>query len=131
MVARARNEIIIATNKSGQRVEARIPLYADLRALLARIPKRSTTILTNSKGHAWTGDGFGSTISKSKVKAGIGDDLHFHDLRGTAATKFYAAGLPLRVIAEILGWTEGSVDNIIRKYVDRAAATEGRHSATR
>jgi integrase len=118
------HEIIIATNKSGQRVEARIPLYADLRALLARIPKRATTILTNSKGHAWTGVGFGSTISKAKARAGIGDDLHFHDLRGTAATKFYAAELKLRVIAEILGWTEGSVDNIIRKYVDRTAATK-------
>ena len=48
----------------------------------------------------------------------------FHDLRGTAATKFYAAGLPLRVIAEILGWSESNVDDIIRKYVDRAAATK-------
>ena len=63
-------------------------------------------------------------ITKAKAKAGIGDELHFHDLRGTAATKFYAAGLPLRVIAEILGWTESGVDNIIRKYVDRSAATE-------
>jgi integrase len=118
------NEIVIPTNKSGRRVDARIPLYADLRAVLARIPKRSTTILTNSKGHAWTADGFGSTISKAKPTAGIADDLHFHDLRGTAATKFYAAGLPLRVIAEILGWTEGNVDSIIRKYVDRTAATK-------
>ena len=62
-------------------------------------------------------------ITRAKAKAGIGDELHFHDLRGTAATKFYAAGLTLRVIAEILGWTESSVDNIIRKYVDRTAAT--------
>jgi integrase len=118
------HEIVIPTNKSGQRVPARIPLYADLRAVLARIPKRAMTVLTSTKGRAWTADGFGSTISKAKAKAGIGDDLHFHDLPGTAATKFYAAGLPLRVIAEILGWTEGSVDNIIRKYVDRTAATK-------
>jgi integrase len=117
------HEIIIATNKSGQRVEARIPLYTDLRAVLARIPKRAITILTNSKGRAWTGDGLGSIIIEAKKKAGIGE-LHFHDLRGTAATKFYAAGLPLRVIAEILGWTENSVEYILRKYVDRAAATK-------
>jgi integrase len=118
------NEIRISTNKSGRRVEARIPLYADLRAALSRIPKRATTILTNSKGHAWTDTAFGWMITTAKAKAGIGAELHFHDLRGTAATKFYAAGLPLRVIAEILGWTESSVDNIIRKYVDRTAATE-------
>ena len=30
-------------------------------------------------------------------------DLHFHDLRGTAATRFYIAGLSKRVIAEIGG----------------------------
>jgi integrase len=117
------HEIVILTNKSGRRVEARIPLYADLRAVLARIPKRAITILTNSKGRAWTGDGLGSIIIEAKKKAGI-SDLHFHDLRGTAATKFYAAGLPLRVIAEILGWTEDSVEDILRKYVDRAAATK-------
>ena len=63
-------------------------------------------------------------ITAAKKRAGIGEELHFHDLRGTAATRFYAAGLKLRVIAEILGWTESSVDQIIRKYVDRTAATD-------
>ena len=50
-------------------------------------------------------------------------DLHFHDLRGTAATKFYIAGLPVRVIAEIMGWEEETVEKIIRRYVGR----HGRH----
>jgi integrase len=118
------NEIRISTNKSGRRVEARIPLYADLRAVLARIPKRAMTVLTNSKGRPWTDSAFGWMITTGKAKAGIGDELHFHDLRGTAATKFYAARLPLRVIAEILGWTESSVEGIVRKYVARDAATE-------
>jgi integrase len=118
------NEIVIPTSKSGRRIEARIPLYSELRDLLARIPKRSTTILTNSKGRPWTGDGFGTMITKAKAKAGIAEELHFHDLRGTAATRFYVAGLDKRVIAEILGWTEGSVENIIRKYVDRTTATK-------
>jgi integrase len=115
-------EIVIPTGKSGRRIEARIPLYDALRDVLARIPKRSTTILTNSKGRPWTGDGFGTMITKAKAKAGIGDELHFHDLRGTAATRFYVAGLSERVIAAIMGWTEDSVSRIIRKYVDRTAA---------
>jgi integrase len=50
--------------------------------------------------------------------------LHFHDLRGTAATKFYLAGLSVTVIAEIMGWEEDAVDKIIRRYVSRTAATE-------
>lgn len=50
--------------------------------------------------------------------------LHFHDLRRTAATKFYLAGLSVRVIAEIIGCERDAVDEIIRRYVSRTAATE-------
>src|SRR5262249_42280299 len=46
--------IVIATGKSRGRREAIIPLYDDLRDVLARIPKRSpTSILTNSQGRPW------------------------------------------------------------------------------
>jgi hypothetical protein len=34
------------------------------------------------------------------------------------------AGLPERVIAEIMGWEEEHVARIIRHYVDRSAATK-------
>jgi integrase len=51
-------------------------------------------------------------------------DMHFHDLRGTAVTKFYIIGLSERVIAEIMAWEEAHVTKIIRRYVDRAAATK-------
>jgi len=51
-------------------------------------------------------------------------DLHFHDLRGTAATRFYTAGVSERVIAEIMGWEEEHVARIMRRYVDRAALTK-------
>jgi integrase len=51
-------------------------------------------------------------------------DLHFHDLRGTAATRLYIADLPVRVIAEIMGWEEDHVQRIIRRYVGRSAATK-------
>jgi integrase len=117
--------ITIATDKSRRRIEAIIPMYAALREVLARTPKRSTTILTNSRGRPWTRDGLGSSFNKAKIAAGLADrDLHFHDLRGTAATRFYTAGLPERVIAEIMGWEEEHVEKIIRRYVGRSAATK-------
>jgi integrase len=115
--------IVITTGKSKHRKEAIIPLYDGLRDVLARIPKRSPIVLTNSKGQPWSYHGFGTMFGDAKRAAGI-SDLHFHDLRGTAATRFYVAGLSERVIAEILGWEEASVANIIRKYVDRSAATK-------
>lgn len=116
--------IIIATGKSKGKREAFIPLYDSLRELLRRIPKRSKAILTNSRGLAWTQDGLASSFHTAKKRAGLNDrNLHFHDLRGTAATKFYTVGLPERVIAEIMGWSEDEVRGIIRRYVDRTAAT--------
>lgn len=116
--------IIIRTGKSRGKREAIVPLYDGLRALLAAIPKRATTILTSSHERPWTADGFGSSFNKAKIAAGMAKlDLHFNDLRGTAATKFYLANIPIRVIAEIMGWEEESVEKIIRRYVDRKAAT--------
>jgi integrase len=117
--------ITIATGKSRHRREAVVPLYDALRDVLSRIPKRSTTILTNGRHRPWTANGFGTAFRRAKIAAGMLDrDLHFHDLRGTACTRFYVAGLSERVIAEIMGWEEGHVAKIIRRYVDRSAATK-------
>lgn len=103
---------------------ALIPLYDELRAVLARIPRRATTVLTNTRCKPWTTNGFGTSFDDAKIAARMKDmDLHFHDLRGTAATKFYVAGIPIRAIAEIIAWDEESVEKIIRRYVNRAAAT--------
>jgi integrase len=117
--------IVMTTGKSRHRREAIVPLYDALVAVLASIPKRSTTILTNSQHRPWKRNGFGTAFNRAKITARMNDrDLHFHDLRGTAATKFYVAGLSVRVIAEILAWSEDQVERIIRRYVVRGAATK-------
>jgi integrase len=115
--------IVVTTGKSKHRREAVIPLYQELRDLLNRIPRRSPVVLTNTKGRPWAKDGLGNAIVRAKKLAWPeGENLNFHDLRGTAATKFYVAGLSEREIAEILGWEEDSVARIIRRYVGRGAA---------
>jgi integrase len=115
--------IVLRTRKSRQRREAIIPLYDDLRTLLARIPKRATTILTSSRGRPWTASGLATAVQRAKAAAKWEErDLHFHDPRGTAATRFYVAGLKPREIAEVLGWAEDHVEKIIRRYVGRNAA---------
>jgi integrase len=117
--------ITLASGKSRGRREAIIPLYDQLRDVLARIPRRSTVILTNQRRQPWKRNGFGTAFNRAKIGAGMNErDLHFHDLRGTAATRFYVAGLSNRVIAEILAWSDDQVDRIIRRYVDRTAATK-------
>jgi integrase len=116
--------IVLRTGKSRHRREVIVPLYDELRALLARIPRVATTVLANSQRKSWTADGLKTAIQRAKVAARWeGKDLHFHDLRGTAATRFYIAGLKVRVVAEIMGWEEEAVEKIIRRYVGRSAAT--------
>jgi integrase-like protein len=126
-VKESESAIILATGKSRGKREATIPLYDGLRAVLARIPKRATTILTSSRRRPWTADGFGSSFNKTKINASMSErDLHFNDLRGTAATKFYIAGFSMREIAETLAWEEDSVEKIIRRHVGRSAAIKAR-----
>jgi integrase len=117
--------IVLRTGKSGHRREAMIPLYDDLRAVLARIPKRATTILTSARRKPWTASGLSTAVQRVKAAAKWEErDLHFHDLRGSAATKFYIGGLSVRVIAEVMAWEEETVEKIIRRYVGRNAATK-------
>jgi integrase len=117
--------IVMATGKSNQRREAIIPLYDALRDVLGRIPRHATTVLSNVRRRPWTANGFGTAFHRAKINAGMTErDLHFHDFRGTAATRFYTADLSERAIAEIMGWEEEHVAAIIRRYVGRHAATK-------
>jgi len=115
--------IIFATGKSRGHRNAIIPMSDEVKEVLNRIPKIATTILANSYGRPWTANGFGTAFDRAKKSAEMGErDLHFHDFRGTAATKFYLAGLSVRLIAEILAWSEARVERIIRRYVAQGAA---------
>jgi integrase len=108
--------ISIVASKNRQRVD--IPIYAELRELLDSIPKKATTMLTNSRGRPWSANGWSTAWNRAKSAAGI--DLHFHDLRGTAATRLYAADIAVRDIAWIMGWSETSVEKLIDRYVRKA-----------
>lgn len=104
------------TGKSNHQKTAVIPLYRELRELLEEIPRRATTILTNQEGLPWK-TGFDASFRPAKLKAGI--DHHFHDLRGTAATRMYMAGLSVREIAEMFTWSEDQVERLIKVYVKK------------
>jgi integrase len=112
--------IELKTNKSRGKRSVLIVIYGEMRALLESLPRRASTVLTSSKKRPWTGDGFGSSWWKTLQDAGMGDtDLHFHDLRGTAATNFFRAGFNNREIAETLGWSEERVERLSDRYVKR------------
>lgn len=110
--------IEIKTGKSRKKRGAIVPITDEIRQLLNTIPRKSTVVLTNSKGRPWKG--FSSSWNDTMIEAGFADrDLHFHDLRGTAATKFFKAGFTIREIAETLAWSEERVERLIDRYVKR------------
>lgn len=106
-----------------------IPGHAGLRKLVETLPKRSTQMLANSRGRAWTASGLGHMFcdardAAARDRAGVAG-LRFHDLRGTAATRFLGAGLSFAQAAMVMGWDEKSVEQIAKKYVNRANIIAG------
>lgn len=122
--------IVWQTNKSNRRRTIVVPITPGLRALLAEIPKRATTILTSRKGKPWKAAGLAAGLRRARlaVLAHVQkvhgpetpspiEGLRFHDLRGTAATNFIRAGLELSDVATILGWKLDRVREIATRYV--------------
>jgi integrase len=95
-----------------------IPVHSDLKAMLDAAPRRSTLILTNTRGLPWTQDGFQTSEGKARKRASL-TRLHFHDLRGTAITRLSEAGATPQEIATITGHSLRTVHDILEKYLAR------------
>ncbi len=112
--------ISLRQGKGGRRVW--VPCTAALLEALSAAPKRATTILTKPDGTAWTKSAFHHAWSDTFGRARIGDDLHFHDLRGTAVTMLSEVGCTPQEVATLTGWTVASVNRILEKYLARTKA---------
>ncbi|MCR5857964.1 tyrosine-type recombinase/integrase [Mesorhizobium sp. J428] len=75
-------ELISLRQGKGQR-RVEIPCTTALRRMLDAVPRASTMILSTKSGLPWTARYFNAQWEAATKKAGI-DNLHFHDLRGTA-----------------------------------------------
>jgi integrase len=97
------------------RTRVTVPVGPPLKAALdaAIKEKRSAvTILTNSRGRPWSEDGFRTSWDKAFRKTKL-QDLHFHDLRGTAVTRLALAGCSVPEIASITGHSLQTVQEIL------------------
>jgi integrase len=122
------------TLKSGRRRKrAMIPVTPDLRALLDELatrPRRSdeNTVLVNSRGKSWSGDGFGHRFNEVRDDLDIrhtdGRLKHLHDVRGTYATRLVRLGLSDQNIGDIMGWSAQQVGEIRKIYVEDDAAMQ-------
>jgi integrase len=94
-----------------------IPVGAPLKAALDSRRQAEGAILRNSFGEPWTSDGFRASWGKAFDRAKLGDeDLHFHDLRGTAVTRLALSGCSTPQIAAITGHSPRDVDEILKAH---------------
>lgn len=128
------NSIVWQTGKSRGRRTVVIPVTPPLKALLAEIPKRATTILASSRNRPWKLSGLAAALRRCRIdalehaqkihgpdaKTGL-EGLRFHDLRGTAATNFLLAGLEIQDVALVLGWKPDRVREIAARYISGEA----------
>jgi integrase len=108
--------IRLRQNKTGARVN--IPVTRRLRAVLDNTKRVATTILTDRNGRSWGEKNFQNRWRYVARKAGI-NDLHFHDLRGTAVTRLAEAGCTTAEIAAITGHSMRDVGRIFDRYLAR------------
>ncbi|ACL61097.1 tyrosine-type recombinase/integrase [Methylobacterium nodulans] len=109
--------VSLRQGKSGRKVW--IPATRALRAELDAAPRRAVTILTKPDGESWTKDAFTWAWGRAFEASEIKDDLHFHDLRGTAVTMLSEVGSTPQEIATITGHTVASVNRILETYLAR------------
>lgn len=111
----------------------RIPALNDLlEELMGRFRNPGVeTVLVNSFGKSWSGDGFGGSFNRIRDEADIvhiDEDTgerkrkHLHDVRGTFCTQLLTkSDLTDRQIADIMGWSPDRVAAIRRVYVDQSS----------
>jgi integrase len=120
--------------RSNQRLV--VPMYDELEAALALLPRRGVNVLTTKAGRPWNLHTFRHDFKDACRAAGLPDDLHFHDLRGSAVKAFADAGCSELEIRAISGHSMKALAGALGSYVDpwrslAEAAVAKRQNATR
>lgn len=106
----------IRHGKTAKAKRVTIPVSTPLKAYLDSMPKRGLYMLMNTRDEPWTEDGFRSSWGKAFDKAGINQDLTFHDLRGSAVIRLALAGCGVPEIATFTGHSLKDVESILDKH---------------
>lgn len=107
---------IAAQGKTGARVV--VPCLPELQSALNDADRRAVVICTRRDGHAWKERHFKSIFMKTRQRLGLPDDLHFHGLRHSAASRMAEAGCSPHEIAAITGHKSLSM---VSRYTQQAS----------
>ena len=100
--------IAVVQHKTGKKL--RIAMHRDLVAVLKDVPKRSLTVLSNSRMKPWTQDGFRSSWSKEVDRISELSGLVFHGLRKSSVVMLLEAGCTDAEVASITGQSRQMVE---------------------
>jgi integrase len=103
------------TSKTGVRIF--VPMYDELRDCLAEIPRRAVSVLTTASARPWQVDTFRHEFRNACRAVGVGEGLHFHDLRGSALKAFADAGCSEPELRSISGHSMKST-GALANYID-------------
>jgi integrase len=116
--------IQVPTSKTGEHVSVHIG--KDLKRLLDTTKRTAPTICTKQDGASWRPSadgqwgGFTAAWREAMIQAGLhGQDLHFHDLRGTAITRLADASCSVPEIRSLTGHCLATINKILERYLAR------------
>lgn len=121
-----KDAIRLPTGKSTGKKFVIVPIIPPMRALLATLTRSDIgTVLTSSTGEPWSFSGLQTAIQRRKQDIGATlKGYRWHDLRGTAATRYIRAGLPVADVALIMGWDRERTQ-ALASYVTAEAVAQG------
>lgn len=102
-----------------------IPVTPRIAELIDATPKGRLNLLGTSTGAPFKGTNYMmKAVREWRRKAGLREELHLHDARGTAATRLFRADASLREVAMHMGWSVQHTAKMIEIYVQQNPAEQ-------
>lgn len=97
----AQGRIAVRQSKTDERL--RIPVHAELQAVLGATPRENMTFLMTDYGQPFTPAGFGNWFGEMCREAGLGPGYNAHGLRKAAGRRLAEAGCTVKQIQAVTG----------------------------
>ena len=106
-----RDKILIIGNNKFQtksRKQREVPIHPKVEEILIKrfpkiIRKERNYVFCKKNGFKYTGDFISKKFKKACREAGIDEEIHFHSLRHSAATRMILNGAPVPSVQQVLG----------------------------
>jgi integrase len=89
--------------KVKERARVTVPVHPALKQALDAAPRTAITICTRVDGHSWKARHFSAVFVATREKLGLADDVHFHGLRHSIASRLAEAGASDAQIQSVTG----------------------------